>query len=116
MATYTEDQVVEMKAAYQAAVGDAARKQVVTELAERYNVTRQSVIGKLVSAQVYVKAEPTTKTGARITSKDEYVKAISILLGLPELESLGKASKGDLRRISDRLVEMSEKVNLTVAK
>lgn len=116
MAVYTDEQVVEMKETYLAAVNDEGRKQAVADLASRYGVSTQSIVGKLVAAQVYVKAVPTTKRGTPVTSKDEYVKAISILLGLPELESLNKAAKADLERISKRLIEMSDKVNLTIAK
>lgn len=111
---YTDEQFNTIKDAYLGASTDAERKAVMQNLAKQFNVSEHSIRGKLVANKIYVKPAATTKTGAPVTAKKEYVDAISVLLGLPDLESLEKVTKRDLQRISERLIAMSEQVNLKV--
>ena len=103
-----------MASEYALATSDADRKLVVSKYVDLLKVSRQSVVSKLSSMGVYVKPARTTKSGEPVMAKTEYVNAIRILLGAKdhELESLEKASKRDLQVISDRLISLSEQVNL----
>ena len=113
---YTPEHEVEMKTMYEGAESDSARKNVVTTLAEKYETSKNSVVAKLSSMGIYIKPSPTTKTGDPIVSKQEYVNAIRIMLSVRdnELETFEKASKRDLKILMDKLIGMSEEVNLRV--
>lgn len=111
---YKPEQEAELKSAYELADSDEARKAVVVEYSEKFQVSKHSIIGKLTSMKVYKKPAPLNKAGEPIVVKQEYVRAISLMLGLPDLESLEKASKRDLKTIMERLVQMSEQMNLRV--
>lgn len=111
---YKPEQEAELKAAYEAAQTDAERKQVVESFSSKFDLSKHSIIGKLSSLGIYQKPAPLTKAGEPIVAKQEYVNAIRIMLSAKadELESLEKASKRDLKIIMDRLVSMSETVNI----
>lgn len=115
---YKPEQEVELRVAYEAAETDAQRKAVVESFSQKLKVSKHSVIGKLSSMGVYQKPAPLTKSGDPIIAKQEYVQAIRIMLSAKgeELESLEKASKRDLKIIMDKLITMSESVNLNKTK
>lgn len=73
-----------------------------------------AIRSKLVSLGVYKKADPAAKTAdgkAQPAKKLAIVGTIEILLGLPaeSLNSLEKASKAELQKIADQLVNISER-------
>jgi hypothetical protein len=111
---YKPEQEVELTLAYSSAESDEDRKIVVSDFATKYQTSKHSIIGKLSSMGVYKVPKPTTKNGEPIIAKEQYVAAIRIMLGARDnqLESLEKASKQDLKTLSDMLIGLSEKFNV----
>jgi hypothetical protein len=112
---YTKEMEDRLRFLYGEASTDADRKDVIRKFGESNKVSPQSVISKLSSMGIYIKPCKTTKSGDPIVQKQAYVNSIRIMLGARdnELESLEKASKQDLKVIMERLVSLSEKVNLS---
>lgn len=110
-ARYTEDQIKFMVESYTSA---ADKKSAVQKIANELDRSVQSVIAKLAREGVYQKQTATTKAGAPIIKKQEYVRGIEIMLSAKngELSSLEKASKQDLERMMKLLTSMSDNVNV----
>lgn len=98
---YTKAATTALVAAYVAATTDAERKTVVTEQAAELGKNAASVRAKLVREGVYVKAERTTKTGAKVQKKGEIVDAIAAAMNqnAEVMESLEKATKKVLEMV-----------------
>jgi hypothetical protein len=103
---YTEAQAAELVAAYVEAGTETenqeARESVVTEFADRFGKNTKSIRQKLVREGVYIKKIATTKTGAKVETKEKIVAAIASTMGvnsedLPGLESATKATLNLLR-------------------
>ena len=97
-ATYTDDQVTSMVAAYTEAQSDESRAEVVETFANDLGKSVASVRSKLVREGVYVKKTRTTKTGASIVSKADLVTQIEAAAGAQpgDFDSLEKATKNVL--------------------
>ena len=104
---YTKDVVADVVARYEAVVGEAyeTRTAVVKELADEYGVSVASMRSKLVNERVY-KAKEKAESDTSGTSKDEYVKALSAIVGV-ELKSMTKATKADLKAVVDYITVAS---------
>ena len=74
----------------------------VDVIAEDLGKSVKSVIAKLVTLKVYVKAVKTAKTGKPVTSKKDLVAKINAHFNL-EMPSLAKATKIDLQNMVDNL-------------
>lgn len=80
------------------------RSAVIDSLSRELHCTRQAIIAKLTSLNVYKKKgevegdiPPKTKT------KQDFINEIENKLRLSELNTLIKASRADLKRIADKL-------------
>jgi hypothetical protein len=104
---YTKDVVADVVARYEAVVGETyeTRTAVVKELADEYGVSVASMRSKLVNERVY-KAKEKAESDTSGTSKDEYVKALSAIVGV-ELKSMTKATKADLKAVVDYITVAS---------
>ena len=82
----------------------------VRELAETFEKTTKSIIGKLSREGVYQKASYTTKTGAKPITKGEIVAQISDQLNLDEqaVAGLEKAPKAALVAVRDAVSVVRE--------
>ena len=109
MAKFSETQTKDIVTRYLAAT-DA--ESVIHELADEYEVSTRSIIGKLVSEKVYVRKVSKTQSSA---TKEEYALGIKIMLGMrtEEASSLSNMTVKDLITLSERLVLIS---NLQEAK
>lgn len=102
---YKDEAVVaHMIEVYQAADSDEGRKLAVDELAaelKEHGKSRASVVQKLVTLKVYIKATPKTKAGKPIRSKSDLVGDIEEAMGVEvgTLETLDKANKAVLETI-----------------
>jgi N-methylhydantoinase B/oxoprolinase/acetone carboxylase alpha subunit len=94
---YTKEQVEMMVRAYQ----EEPTRETVEELAEEFNKSVKSIIGKLSREGVYKKTEYTTKTGEKPVTKLEIVEEMEELLELPyqALAGLEKAPKSVLKTL-----------------
>lgn len=104
---YTKEVVADAVERYLAVADEDynTRKAVVAELADEYGVSVASMRSKLVAERVY-KAKETAKGDTSGTSKDEYVKALSAIVGT-DLKSLTKATKADLKAVVDYITTAS---------
>ena len=105
---YTDTVVADVVERYEAVKDEsyATRTAVVQELADEYGVSVSSMRSKLVNEKVYrAKEKATGATGAG-TSKDEYARALSAIVGT-ELKSVTKATKADLKAIVDYITQAS---------
>lgn len=73
--------------------------ETVAHLAKEFGKTKRSIIAKLVREGVYQAQERTTKSGAPIVRKADYVSRIEASIGV-SVPSLTKASKSDLQRMA----------------
>tara|TARA_Y100001951_G_scaffold60196_1_gene47867 strand:+ start:1415 stop:1822 length:408 start_codon:yes stop_codon:yes gene_type:complete len=95
---YSDEMVSRMTTDY---VANPTRE-TVDALAAEFGKTTRSVIAKLSREGVY-KAQPrTTKSGAPVISKSQYVNALAAHFGV-ELPTFIKAGKQDLARLTDVL-------------
>jgi len=95
---YTKDQEASMIAEYKM----NPTRATVDVIAEDLGKTVKSVIAKLVTLKVYVKAVKTTKTGKPVIRKTALVEKINSHFGF-EMPSLVKATKDDLQNMVDNL-------------
>jgi len=98
---YTEDQVLEMKEMYVA----ESTSETVQEIATKFGKSTRSVIAKLSREGVYVAKQRVTKTGEPVISKAELVAEVEQALDT-EMNTLVKASKADLKKLSDIVKEI----------
>ena len=100
---YTEEQVKEMVAQY----SENHTRETVEELAEEFNKSIKSIIGKLSREGVYEKTVYKTKTGEDPITKKELVEELSELVGIEYsmISGLEKSPKIDLKRLVDILKE-----------
>lgn len=102
MSNYTEEETDICKSEYE----KNPTKDTVALLAEKFNRSTKSIIGKLSREGVYRREEYVTKTGDRPVTKLEIVAEIAEYLDL-EVEALAgleKAAKGTLKVILERLM------------
>ena len=95
---YTKEQEASMIAEYKM----NPTRATVDVIAEDLGKTVKSVIAKLVTLKVYVKAVKTTKTGKPVIRKTALVEKINSHFGF-EMPSLVKATKDDLQNMVDNL-------------
>lgn len=98
---YSEEVTATIVAAYAA----NPNMQTVRDLAEIYEKTTKSIIGKLSREGVYQKSSYTTKTGNKPVTKIELVTQLADYLGI-ELDSIAgleKSPKAALQKILDEL-------------
>jgi cell division protein FtsI/penicillin-binding protein 2 len=101
VSNYTEEQTVEMVAAYV----KTPTRETVEELAEKYEKSLKSIIGKLSREGVYQRQSYKTKTGETPVTKEELVSEIAtgLEIDLEKLLGLEKAPKQTLKNILDAL-------------
>ena len=95
---YTKEQEASMIAEYKM----NPTRATVDVIAEDLGKTVKSVIAKLVTLKVYVKAVKVSKSGKPTVSKKDLVKIINEHYGF-EMPSLTKATKQDLQNLADNL-------------
>jgi hypothetical protein len=93
-ANYTKEQVTEMTTEYL----ENPTKETVEHIAEGMGKSVRSVIGKLSTEGVYVKAVKVTKTGKPQVTKAQWVAKLEEVTG-QELIGLDKAPKVTLERL-----------------
>ncbi len=93
---YTEEMVNAMIEAYT----KEPTRDTVNALAQQFDKSEPSIIGKLSNLGIYQTPARTTKNGMPIIRKEELVSLIQDGTGL-DLPSLGKATKADLQRLAD---------------
>lgn len=104
---YTAEMVERMAEVYDPSAEAEARKAAVETLAEELGKPVKSVVAKLANMGLYVKAERTDKTGAKIVSKEELATEIGEALGLTEADasSLAKANKAALKAVREAITK-----------
>jgi hypothetical protein len=107
---YTPENTTTILAAYAAVREDTyeARSAVVQELADTYGVKVHRIRAKLVSEKVYIAKAPAAAKAANGKSKEDYVKALSAVLG-KDVPSFMNASKRDLVTLWTFIVSASDK-------
>ena len=102
---YTQEQVVHMISTYEA----NPRRETVQILANEFDKSVKSIIGKLSREGVYQKTEYLSKTGERPITKKQMVEIIAReLVGeSSKLAGLEKAPKADLKYLLDLVSEDS---------
>ena len=95
---YTDEMVSQMKNDYTA----NPTRETVDTLAKEFGKTTRSIIAKLSREGIYQAQPRTTKTGAPVISKTQYVSAINAHFGI-ELPTLVKAGKQDLASLAEVL-------------
>ncbi len=100
---YTQDQVEYMVNSYR----KRPERETVENLAEEFNKSVKSIIGKLSREGVYQKTVYKTKTGEDPVTKKELVEELSELVGIEYelISGLEKSPKIDLKRLVDILKE-----------
>ena len=98
---YTEEQVSYMKTVYIA----FPERETVERLAQEFDKSVKSIIGKLSREGVYKKTEYTTKTGEKPITKIQIVENLAEKLEIPNeaLAGLEKAPKTVLRRLYESM-------------
>jgi len=98
-ANYTNEQVVEMISAYT----HNPTRETVDFLADKYNKSIKSIIGKLSREGVYQKQVYKTKTGEVPMTKQEIVSMMAELLDIDSSKIMGleKAPKQDIKFLSE---------------
>jgi len=101
MSNYTEEQTLEMIAEYNA----SPTRETVERLAERYEKSLKSIIGKLSREGVYQRQSYKTKTGEDPVTKEELVSEIAagLEIDVEKLLGLDKAPKQTLKNILTQL-------------
>lgn len=101
MSNYTEEQTIEMVAAYV----ETPTRETVEKLAEKYEKSLKSIIGKLSREGVYQRQSYKTKTGETPVTKEELVSEIAagLEIDLEKLIGLEKTPKQTLKNILDAL-------------
>jgi hypothetical protein len=95
---YTPAQEAQLKAEFANYKDADTQKAKVEEFAKSFGKNARSIVAKLSNMQLYVKATPVTKTGAKIESKADIVDDIALLCGdgAGDLSSLEGATKNAL--------------------
>ncbi len=103
MAKFSSEQTAEIVKHYK---DSEDKDSAVDDLADFYDVTKKSIIGKLVSEKVYVRKVAKTQSSV---AREEYALGIKIMLGMRthELSSLSNMTVKDLVAFSERLVLIS---------
>ena len=98
---YTNEQVQYMVEIY----NSTPSRETVASLAEKFNKSDKSIIGKLAREGVYQKQEYISKTGEKPITKIEIVREIADQLGLEkeQLTGLDKSPKGVLKLLCDNI-------------
>jgi Zn-dependent peptidase ImmA (M78 family) len=101
---YTPELTEELKTLW----GDGSTT-TVDQLAEKYQVSKRSIIAKLSSLGLYSKRPYLNKRGELPIKKEEYVEMLAKTLDVPidRLESLEKVNKSVLKLLLDTLNEKS---------
>ena len=99
---YTEDDTANIVQQYM----DNPTRETVNRLAEVYNKSARSIIGKLAKEGVYRRVEYRTKTGEVPVTKLELVEDIQSQLGCEALTGLEKAPKETLKILKDSIESM----------
>ena len=102
MTTENKNYTKEMEASMMAEYKMNPTRATVDVIAEDLGKTVKSVIAKLVTLKVYVKAVKTTKTGKPVIRKTALVEKINAHFGFA-MPSLVKATKQDLQNMVDNL-------------
>ena len=102
MTTENKNYTKEMEASMMAEYKMNPTRATVDVIAEDLGKSVKSVIAKLVTLKVYVKAVKTTKTGKPVIRKTALVEKINAHFGF-EMPSLVKATKADLQNMVDNL-------------
>jgi hypothetical protein len=90
---------------------------ILPQLAKQFKTTVPSIRGKLVSMGIFVsEVKKEVSTGSR-TSKAQSVSAVETLLSVPagSLSTMESMSVAQLNTLTNRLIQQSEQVNLTVS-
>jgi len=95
---YTDEMVAQMTNDYTA----NPTRETVDTLAKEFGKTTRSIIAKLSREGIYQAQPRTTKTGAPVISKTQYVNAINAHFGI-EMPTLVKAGKQDLASLAEVL-------------
>jgi len=95
---YTKEQEAKMMADYSL----EPTRSTVEELSKEMGKSVKSIIAKLVTLKVYVKAVKVTKSGKPVVRKSELVSKINAHFGF-DMPSLVKATKNDLQNMVDNL-------------
>tara|TARA_Y100000996_G_scaffold366503_1_gene311824 strand:- start:37 stop:351 length:315 start_codon:yes stop_codon:yes gene_type:complete len=100
---YTEEQVEHMKSVYIA----FPERETVEKLAQEFDKSVKSIIGKLSREGVYKKTEYLTKTGEKPRTKQEIVENLAdkLDLDIKALAGLEKAPKTALRNLEDTICD-----------
>jgi len=96
---YTDEMVARLHEVYGSAETEADRDTAIRSLAEEFGKNVASVRAKLTREGIYVKKEKTTKTGAKVETKEAIVSDIARILGVDadaSLSGLEKATKNCL--------------------
>ena len=101
MSNYTEEQTIEMVEAYNC----NPTRDTVEMLAEKYEKTIKSIIGKLSREGVYQRQSYKTKTGETPVTKEELVAEIAtgLQMDADDLLGLEKSPKQVLKTILGKL-------------
>ena len=102
MSNYTEEQTLEMIAEYNA----SPTRETVEKLAERYEKSLKSIIGKLSREGVYQRQSYKTKTGEDPVTKEELVIQIAEKLEIESrfIAGLEKSPKAALKYLLDSII------------
>ena len=100
---YTEDDTANIVQQYM----ENPTRATVDRLAEVYNKSARSIIGKLAKEGVYRRVEYRTKTGEIPVTKLEIVEDIQSQLGCEALTGLEKVPKETLKILKDSIETMS---------
>ena len=96
---YNEDDTANIVQQYM----DNPTRETVDKLAQVYNKSARSIIGKLAKEGVYQRVEYRTKTGEVPVTKLEIVSEIQSQLGSETLTGLEKAPKETLKLLLESL-------------
>jgi hypothetical protein len=101
MSNYTDEQTLQMVQDYM----ESPTRETVEILANRYEKSIKSIIGKLSREGVYQRQSYKTKTGEDPVTKDELVAEIAtgLEIDLEKLQGLEKAPKQTLKNILSKL-------------
>ena len=102
MTTENKNYTKEMEASMMAEYKMNPTRATVKVIAEDLKKSEKSVIAKLVTLKVYVKATPKAKSNKIVIRKSELVAKINAHFNL-EMPSLAKATKIDLQNMVDNL-------------
>ena len=98
---YSEDDTSNIVRQYE----ENPTRETVDRLAEVYNKSARSIIGKLAKEGVYKRVEYRTKTGEVPVTKLEIVEDIQSQLGCEALTGLEKAPKHTLKTLKEALIK-----------